>query len=244
MKRILTFMATAILCCSCILDDGHESHHNSQKLRMYSRSMIERHIIQPLCYVDMMLKLDDYLNASEEERLTDKHAFIREGLVKKASDAYAVYYYGIIYTGGRSFRDPEGEWKTNEISVKTTSESSWHVSETYSQETDMDITLAGAAENGEYIYDIVSAGNESQKTESANGDEISITSSISMPEGPLRIYHLDFDENYYSSNISKTKAEGKVRIDIRRNGTLQDWIEVTFMSGDQGNLTYQTSLDR
>ena len=77
MKRILTFMATAILCCSCILDDGHESHHNSQNLRMYSKSMIERHIIQPLGYVDMMLKLDDYLNASEEERLLDKHAFIK-----------------------------------------------------------------------------------------------------------------------------------------------------------------------
>ena len=74
MKRILTFMATAILCCSCILDDGHDSHHNSQSLRMYSKSMIERHIIHPLGYVDMMLKLDDYLNASEEERLQDKHA--------------------------------------------------------------------------------------------------------------------------------------------------------------------------
>ena len=117
MKRILTFMATAILCCSRILDDGHDSHHNSQSLRMYSKSMIERHIIQPLGYVDMMLKLDDYLNASEEERLQDKHAFIRDGLVKKSSDAYALYYYGTIYTGGRSFRDPEGEWRTSEISV-------------------------------------------------------------------------------------------------------------------------------
>lgn len=244
MKRILTFMATAILCCSCILDDGHDSHHNSQNLRMYSKSMIERHIIQPLGYVDMMVKLDDYLNASEEERLLDKHAFIRNGLVKKSAETYAVYYYGTIYTGGRSFRDPEGEWRTSEISVKPTSESSWHVSETYSQETDMDITLAGTAENGEYIYDIVSAGNESQKTESANGDEISITSSISMPEGPLRIYHLDVDDNHYSSNLSKTKAEGKVRIDIRRNGSPQDWIEVTFLTGAQNNTSYGTSLDR
>lgn len=244
MKRFMIIISAAMLCSSCMLDDGNNSRHTARKLEEYASLTFNKYVLNPADKINLFLQLDDYINASEEERLSDRFSYLRDGLVRSSQNVYHVYYSGAIDTNGKSFRDPSGTWENDDITYTTIAEDTWHVSRIGVYDIDATIKDTGAMEDGRHILEVTMNASEEAgvyATEDRYG-EIPVTASISTPEGPVTLYET-FVEDAEHTTLKTLQADGVFCIDIFREGKPLDWVRMKFLPVEHMTISYQTSLD-
>ena len=247
MKKTFVILAAAVLCCSCKIDDG-QSRHTSGNLKEYSGYMLYDYVLEPVEYINAMLQLDDYLQASEEERLTEKFDYVNDGLVKPGKDTYRLYYYPEINTGGRSFRDPEGQWEMESIRFETLSEDTWHVSEISGRETDVTVRETETAQDGSYVFEVdATAASSTVIISSSHGHRTTSTSMVStltMPEGPVTLgANPDPWGGGKYNTLPYLNGAGMIRVDFTSDGHFLDWVEMRLVPSGKNEILYTTSLD-
>ena len=247
MKKIFVMLAAAVVCCSCKIDDGH-SRHTSENLKEYSGYMLYDYVLEPVEYINAMLQLDDYLQASEEERFSERFDYINDGLVKPAKDTYRLYYYPEITTGGTSFRDPEGQWKMESLKFETLGEDTWHVSEIDGKQTDVTIRETDTAQDGSYVFEVdATASSSTLIISSSRGRKTTTTnmvSTLTMPEGPITLgANPDPWSGGKYTTIPYLNGAGMIRVDFTSDGHFLDWVEMKLVPSGKNEILYKTSLD-
>lgn len=246
MKKILIMLTLAVLCCSCKIDDGH-SRHTSGNLKEYSSLILYDYVLEPVEYINAMLQLDDYLKASEEERLSERFDYINDGLVKPGKDTYRLYYYPEINTAGKSFRDPEAQWQMENILFETLSEDTWHVSEINGKKTDVTLRNVDTAHDGSYVFEVDAIASSTAIVSSSNGHKTTVTNiaaTLTMPEGPITLgSNNDSWGGGKYNTIPYLNGAGMIRVDFTSDGHFLDWVEMKLIPSGKNEIVYKTSLD-
>ena len=70
-RSIIAMIATGLIACSCTLSNGYSSGHTAHNLEEYTRTMFINNVVFPAGAVNMLVMLDQYISATEEERQSD-----------------------------------------------------------------------------------------------------------------------------------------------------------------------------
>lgn len=250
MKKFMMMISAAMLCCSCMLDDGTESRHTADNLKQYASYSFQSVVLETAQRFNLLLQLDDYINASEEERLTERYEYIRNGLVRTSATTYRIYYSELtVDTRGRSIRDESADWDTNGLTFTMIEEGTWHISHIGQKEIDATITDAGVTDYGSHILEMsITASEEgglhiiSTPLATISSDLSYVTATFSTPDGPITLYST-YVEDGYTNVIDSLNAEGLFRVDIAAESKPLDWITMKFSTENKMTISYKTSLD-
>ena len=138
-----------------------ESSHTADNLKQYASYSFQSVVLETAQRFNLLLQLDDYINSSEEERLTDRYEYIRNGLVRTSATTYRIYYSELtVDTGGKSLRDKSATWNTNGLTFTMSEEGTWHISQRGGKEIDATITDAGVTDYGSHILKMSVSASE------------------------------------------------------------------------------------
>ena len=243
MKRYIMILITALMCCSCVLDYGSRSRYTADDFKGYASYSFNRYVLNVADRINILLMLDDYLNASEEERLGDSYKYVRDGLVRTSENVYHLYYSGEIDTGGKSFRDISGNWKCEDFTYKTVTADTWEVTSIGYLPVEATVKVTGLTESGTYIFEVTSkVKDEAGIFATDSWSSQPPVSAVLSTDGPVVLKETFVEDGDYRT-IKTLNADGRYLIDISKEGTSIDWVTMEFTSEGGMAVIYKTSLD-
>lgn len=234
---ILTCMAVMLL-SSCSLKSGDDSGHTAYNLEEYITTQFVNNIVYPAGIINRLIALDDYISASEEEKKSEAFKWHRKNIFHEDDVTFAVGDVGTVRTYGKSFFDPEAEWKIgyDAIAVTRIEENTWKIESNgyYMEGTHSTVRYDGKNEKGCNVFSV-----EATKTEECHISLYStdkVTAIMTTPEGGMTVIdpqpNLGYGYHYDSRELPE--GSGVFRIDTDRNGKPLDWAELRYHSNGIG----------
>ena len=243
MKKFMMILMVALMCCSCMLNDGNSSRHTADDLRSYASYSFNRYVMNTADKINVFLMLDDYLSATEEERLGNRFSYIRDGLVRTAENVYNLYYFGSIDTGGKSFRDESGNWKWEGLTYKAVAEDTWTVTNVGYLSVEATVKAVGLTESGTYVLEVIlKAEEEAGFYATDSWSSHPPVKAVLSTDGPIVLKETYSEDSQYRT-IRTLNGDGVFHVDIAREGTPIDWVTMEFSSEGDMTVSYRTSLD-
>ena len=237
-KRAIFILPSLMLLASCEIQGPRYNAVSAEKLRNYAIYLIANEVSDPAWRLSRLALLDEYINATEQERKTLPHLIvIRQSIHNIDETTYQVDGFGIVATYGESFRSADCHWAfsyyegepLNVINFKYLGDERWKDGRNWI------LFLKGFSEKGEAVVELdpqdvydVSVADGLEAVMKFNTDKVSIT-------GPYR-----WDEFTYHTTFSEAAIEMSSRIEISHEGTQKDWIDIE-CNGQEKN--FKTSRD-
>ena len=234
-RSIITMIATGLIACSCTLSNGYSSGHTAHNLEEYTRTMFINNVVFPAGAVNMLVMLDQYISATEEERQSDAFQWHRENIFHEDDVTYMVRGFGTVHTYGTSFLDPQSDWTLDTgIEVIRIGDNCWKLKQNYIYDYNYNstVTFVGQNEGGKNVF-TVEAYNTHEARTSAYSDA-TVKATITTPEGSMTLTDPRPLHNYHNNRTDIPEGYGVFRLDTERHGKPLDWAELRF---DQSGKT-------
>ena len=233
-KSIIFICMAAIALSACSLRSGDESGHTAYNLEEYIKTQFVNNIVYPAGVINRLIALDDYISASEDEKKSEAFKWHRENIFHEDDVTFSVGDIGTVRTYGKSFFDPEAEWKIgyDAIAVARIDDDTWKIESNgyYMEGTNSTVRYYGKNEKGCNVFSV-----EATKTDECHMSRYStdkVTAIITTPEGGMTVIDPQ-PERGYSYNHDRPdlpEGSGVIRIDTERNGQPLDWAELRYHS--------------
>lgn len=235
MRKSFIFICLATLSLSaCSLRSGNGSGHEADNLEEYIKTQFVNNIVYPAGVVNRLIALDEYMAASEDEKKSDAFKWHRENIWHEDDVTFAVQDIGTVRTYGKSFFDPEAEWRIgyDDISIRRIGENTWNISaDGYNMEgTHSIITYVGKNEKDCHVFTVEVNNTDECYTSSYSEDKV--RAIMTTPEGGMTVIDPQPNIGYGYNNDSRDLPEGNgvFRIDTERYGKPLDWAELRYHS--------------
>ena len=205
-------------------------------LNAYARYMFSIYVVEPAYDMEKLLILNDYLNATEEERQDEKFAELWGNIYHEDDDSFFLYDLGTVHTDGKPLTDLESNWRVENFKLSREDEDTWIIGDkarTY-------ITLVGKNDSGKYCLEVETLVTDKARTSEYNNDEVYAT--LSMPAGPMTIINPTSAVKMHYSYETYPEGYGSMRIEFEKNHEIVDWAELTYTE-DGMHIICTTSLD-
>lgn len=214
MRYTIILAALAMLLSSCQLEDADTTGHKKENIEYYARETFHNLIVQPASALNILLSLDDYIKATEEEKQQEAFAWHRENIFHEDDVTFFIKPLGTVKTYGKSFLDQDCQWQAEGIEWSRHSENTWKIGS-------RQVTIAGRDEQGRKSFWI--EANEEEETD----EDIGVKAHITTPEGPVtliepRLYIRGWD------SVEVPEGKGLMRIEVERDGKIIDTIDLKY----------------
>ena len=235
MKKSIIFICIAAMALNaCSLRSGDESGHTAYNLEEYIKTQFVNNIVYPAGVINRLIALDDYMAASDEEKKSEAFKWHRENIFHEDDVTYAVRDVGTVRTYGKSFFDPEAEWKIgyDAIAVTRIDENTWEIESDgyYMEGTHSTVSYDGKNEKGCNVLSV--EVNKTNECYTSRYSKDMVTAIITTPEGTMTVIDpqpkVGYGYNYDSQDLPE--GRGVIRIDTERYGTPLDWAELRYHS--------------
>lgn len=228
-KSIILIVLTALTLSSCALDNPTSPGHTYDNMQRYAMNKFSNHVLYPAGIVNMMLKLDEYIGATEEEKKSEAFQWHRENIFHEDDVTFMIRGLGTVHTYGKRLMDPDSEWRMNGQAIfETVGEGSWKITQEFNASADICsiVTYSGKVENGKYIF-AVEVDTVEERYTSYHSDT-KVKSYLTTPEGPVTVIDPQPVYHHYGYVTSLPEGSGMFRIDTERNGQPLDWAELSY----------------
>lgn len=245
MKKILmAIMSAGLLLCSCTLDNGTSSGHTAANMEKYIKKMFVNHVVYPAGAVNMLVSLDQYISATDEERKSDAFKWHRETIFHEDDVTFMIWGFGSVCTYGKSLFDSDSEWKIdNGIRFVRVSGNCWKVGQSSCNGAEVISTVVyeGQNEDGENVF-YVEAYNTIERGIPMHSDVI-VTAVLATAEGCMTVTnpHPIFCSEFEYFNCDFPVGCGVFRIETDINGKPQDWAELRYAESGKA-LFFKSNL--
>lgn len=241
-KSIILIAFATLIFSSCILQKQSVPGHTYDNLRMYTYSKFHNHVVYTAGVVHMLVSLDEYMAASEEEKWSEAFKWHRENIFHEDDVTFMIEDLGTIHTYGKRLGDPDSNWKINgKSALERLGEQSWRVSLKSITDADLSsiVTYTGKTAYGEHVFEVEVNTYEERYTSRFN--DTSIKAILTTSEGPVTVVDPMPTDYYYGYDNQIPAGKGVFRIDTQRNGQPLDWAELRYKDNDS-TLTFSTNL--
>lgn len=242
-KSIILIALAALTLSSCALDKPTDPGHTSDNMKVYTMQKFNNHVVYPSGIVNMMIRLDEYIGTTEEEKQGEAFQWHRENIFHEDDVTFMIRGLGTVHTYGKRLLDPDSDWRMNGQSIcESVGEGSWRVTQENNAEADICsiVTYAGKIEGGKHIFEVEVDTVEERYT--SYHSDTKVKAYLTTPEGPVTV--IDPQPVYLDYGYSNLLPEGNgmFRIDTERNGQPLDWAELRYDKNGT-SLVFHTNIE-
>lgn len=246
-KSFIFICMAAIALSSCSLRSGYDSGHTAANLEEYLKTQFVNNVVYPAGVINRLIALDEYIAASEEEKQSEAFKWHRENIFHEDDVTFAVHDIGTVRTYGKSFFDPEAEWKIgyDAIAVTWIEENTWKTESTgyYTEGNQSTVRYDGKNDKGSNIFSV--EVNKTAECYTSQYSKEKVTAIITTPEGSMTVINPQPNPGYGYNYDSRELPEGSgvIRIDTERYGKPLDWAELRYHTNGI-SLMFDSNLSR
>ena len=233
-KSIIFICMAAIALSACSLRSGDESGHTAYNLEEYITTQFVNNVVYPAGIINRLIALDDYMAASDEEKKSETFKWHRENIFHEDDVTFAVRDVGTVRTYGKSFFDPEAEWKIGPDAFPVTriDENTWKIESNGYYMEGIHSTVRYDGKNGKGCNILSVEVNKSDECYISRYSTDMVTAIVTTPEGTMSVVDPNPNKGYGYNYDSRDLPEGSgvIRIDTERNGKPLDWAELRYHS--------------
>jgi hypothetical protein len=246
MKQIFFIVALAALTLSsCALDKPTSSGHTYNNMKRYTMQKFNNHVIYPAGVVNMMIKLDEYIGATEEEKQSDAFKWHRENIFHEDDVTFMIRGgLGTVYTYGKRLLDPDSDWKIEgRAQCQKTDDFRWVITVEESAVADVCsiVTYEGKVEEGKHLFSVEVDTFEERYTSYHSDDKVK--AFLTTPEGPIKVIDPQPEYPNYGELATIPEGWGVFLIKTERNGQDLDWAEVRYSRQYSTSLMFHTNIE-
>ena len=198
--------------------------------------MFNNNIILPTAKMNVLIELDRYICATDEERLSDEFKWHRENLLHEDDVTFYVPYLGSVHTYGKSIFDNDANWSFG-IKYERVGAKSWKLNANQYYEDSDDyaiVTYEGRNADGKNVYSVEAYCTDTCQTSYPDGDEITAIAATSG--GPMTIIEPKYIRTYDINPQDFPLGKGIYRVDTQRNGEPLDWLELHYSDNGDAHI--------
>lgn len=227
MKRsIIALGICASILSSCVLEKSGKSQHNPDIMENYTRSMFRYNVLVPAAHINALVMLDEYIAASEEEKMSEAFEWHRSNIFHEDDNTYFIKDFGSVKTRGMRLREADPCWEAGyEFEYDQVALNSWKVTLTgYGAPVSTTVTFTGKDSEGRNRFS-VDAYN-TQKADVSEYNDKTVSATVFTPEGGMTIINpLPQVDLYYADT---PEGSGTFRIETFTDSEQLDWMELSY----------------
>ena len=238
MKRLFIALGIfAVLLCSCMVDGGTEPRYNADNAKKYTWEMFIYNVIVPAEKINSLMLLDEYIAASEEERMSDDFSWHRENISIEEDNVFHIENIGKVKTHGKRFRDADPCWEVGyegATEYVRAGEDSWtFTGHEYIKGINTTVTYIGKNDAGKNTFN-VKAYLTDKAPVSRFSDKV-VNAVIFTQEGGITIINPLPHGSVYEMHTAP-EGSGVFRIETEADGEPMDWMELYYRNSQKGTV--------
>jgi len=244
MKKFIAIFTASLLCLACNVSNEQTNGRNISKMSSISAKLFTSFVEYDVTIIDNCMRVNDFIDASEEKRKTEKYAGI--GYYPK-ENKFVIDGFGEILTYGKRLTASGMKWDVN-LSY------SWYQRRSVTYSGDMVWKLKPESDDGRFIENgheftiVTEVRHAGRNFDKRNLWDCSISGICKESDNYWLAFYskqdirFDWTTKTQGSSVTNTLSPtGKFRHDYYINNSLTDWYEIEY----QGGLKYkeQSSVD-
>lgn len=216
----------ASILTSCILEQGGRTPHNHDRMEHYTRATFTHNVLVPAAYINALVKLDEYIAASEEEKQSEAFEWHRSNIFHEDDNTYFIKDFGSVKTCGMRLREADPCWDAGyDFEYEQVALNSWKVTlARYENPISTTVTFTGKDREGrnQFNVDVYTTG----QTDVSEYNDKTVTATIFTSKGEMTIIDPLPQVDIY--NADTPEGSGTFRIETYTGGEQLDWMELSY----------------